>query len=118
MAPAAYLMEPPEGQVRTLVNPPSSAGGVLPCGIATTAIALIVVGLRIFTRKVVVKGVLGIDDCKFVWFIDMEGKLTELSRSMHSWHVLLVYLPWYLLNTYVTSPSPTNTACTSDIQQS
>lgn len=71
MAPTTYLMEPPEGQVRTLVNPPSSAGGVLPCGIATTAIALIVVTLRIFTRKVVVKGVLGIDDCESIKFVDM-----------------------------------------------
>jgi hypothetical protein len=105
MAPATYLMEPPEGQVRTLVNPPSSGGGVLPCGVATTAIAFIVVSLRIFTRKFVVKSVLGIDDCKSIRFIGSEEKLTELSRSMHSWYVLLVYLPWYLLNTYVTSPS-------------
>ncbi|CAJ0553323.1 Ff.00g118350.m01.CDS01 [Fusarium sp. VM40] len=94
MAPAAYLMEPPEGQVRTLVNPPSSAGGVLPCGIATTAIALIVVGLRIFTRKVVVKGVLGIDDylciagmCFSFIFLGICLTLLNLGAGNHMWDI-------------------------------
>ncbi|KAF5021270.1 hypothetical protein F66182_6668 [Fusarium sp. NRRL 66182] len=63
MAPTVYVMEPPEGQVRTLIDLPSSGGGVLPAGVATTIISLIAVCLRVFTRKHVVKGVLGADDC-------------------------------------------------------
>ncbi|KAM0345764.1 hypothetical protein ACHAPU_006117 [Fusarium lateritium] len=89
-----YLMEPPEGQVRTLVNPPSSAGGIVPCGIATTAIALIVVSLRIFTRKIVVKGVLGIDDylcmagmCFSFIFLGISLTLLNLGAGNHSWDV-------------------------------
>ncbi|KAF9769718.1 hypothetical protein IL306_012809 [Fusarium sp. DS 682] len=55
-------MEPPKGQSRTLVNPPTSASGVIPCGVTTTAIAFIIVALRVFTRRYVVKSVLGADD--------------------------------------------------------
>ncbi|KAM0219018.1 hypothetical protein ACHAQI_001342 [Fusarium lateritium] len=89
MAPATYLMEPPEGQVRTLVNPPSSGGGVLPCGVATTAIALIVVSLRIFTRKVVVKSVLGIDDCKSISILisNHHGLILNLGAGNHMWDI-------------------------------
>ncbi|KAM0224840.1 hypothetical protein ACHAQD_001635 [Fusarium lateritium] len=94
MAPATYLMEPPEGQVRTLVNPPSSGGGVLPCGVATTAIALIVVSLRIFTRKVVVKSVLGIDDylciagmCFSFIFLGICLTLLNLGAGNHMWDI-------------------------------
>ena len=63
MAAITYVMDPPEGQVRSLTNLPSSAGEVVPAGVATTIIALIAVSLRIFTRKFVVKSVLGADDC-------------------------------------------------------
>ena len=61
--PSVYVMEPPEGQVRTEVNPPFSGGAIIPAGVATTVIAFIGVCLRLFTRKYVVKGVLGADDC-------------------------------------------------------
>jgi hypothetical protein len=61
--PSGFLMEPPEGQTRTLVNPPSSGSGVIPCGVTTTIIASIIVILRVFTRRYVVKSVLGADDC-------------------------------------------------------
>jgi hypothetical protein len=56
-------MEPPEGQTRTLVDPPSSGSGVIPCGVTTTIIASVIVILRVFTRRYVVKSVLGADDC-------------------------------------------------------
>ncbi|RKL18046.1 hypothetical protein BFJ68_g4305 [Fusarium oxysporum] len=60
--PSGFLMEPPEGQTRTLVDPPSSGSGVIPCGVTTTIIASIIVILRVFTRRYVVKSVLGADD--------------------------------------------------------
>lgn len=68
MAPM-YVMEPPEGQVRTVVDPPNSAQGVLSAGVATTVLACVAVCLRLFTRKYVVKGVLGIDDCEWSWMV-------------------------------------------------
>lgn len=56
-----WAMPVPPGQVRTAVNPPSSAHGAMATGIATTVVAFLSVVVRIFTRAVVVKG-LGIDD--------------------------------------------------------
>ncbi|KPM35334.1 hypothetical protein AK830_g11230 [Neonectria ditissima] len=61
MAPV-YVMEPPVGEVRSYHDLPTSAGGVLPAGVATTVIAFVAVCLRLFTRKYVVKGVFGVDD--------------------------------------------------------
>lgn len=58
-------MDPPEGQVRTEVNAPYSGGAVIPAGTVTTVIAFVGVCLRLFTRKYVVKGDLGVDDCLF-----------------------------------------------------
>lgn len=48
-------------------NPPTSAGAVLPAGVATTGVALMIVIIRILTRKFVVKGNLGVDDCEFLF---------------------------------------------------
>lgn len=66
MAPSTYVMEPPAGEVRSLVDLPSSAGGVISAGVATTTLAFVAVCLRVFTRKYVVKGVLGLDDCVYI----------------------------------------------------
>jgi hypothetical protein len=63
MIPQVYLMDPPPGYTRQPENPPSSAGGVIPAGATMTGFALIIVIIRIFTRKWVVKGPLGADDC-------------------------------------------------------
>ncbi|KAF7556838.1 hypothetical protein G7Z17_g1173 [Cylindrodendrum hubeiense] len=76
MAPV-YVMDPPEGEVRTTFNPPSSAGGVMPAGVATTVLACIALCLRLFTRKYVVKGVLGLDD------------LLDLGAGNHMWDILM-----------------------------
>lgn len=58
-----WAMPVPPGEVRTAVNPPSSAGSLMAAGVATTIIAFVSVALRIFTRFFVIKGP-GIDDCK------------------------------------------------------
>lgn len=66
MADPSYLIpEPPPGEVRTLVNPPSSGGGVIPAAVATTVMALIVVCLRMYTRLALGRGLLGVDDCEY-----------------------------------------------------
>ncbi|KAH8738245.1 hypothetical protein BGZ61DRAFT_526235 [Ilyonectria robusta] len=95
MAPV-YVMEPPEGEVRTAVQPPSSAGGVLPAGVATTVLACIAVCLRLFTRKYVVKGVLGLDDymclCALgfsIIFLGLTSHLSSLGAGHHMWDILL-----------------------------
>ncbi|KAF4979255.1 hypothetical protein FZEAL_4500 [Fusarium zealandicum] len=96
MAPIDYVMEPPEGEVRTLVNPPTSAHGVISAGVATTVIAFIAVCLRLFTRKYVVKGVLGADDylCmtglafSFV-FLGVTLTLLNLGAGNHMWDIPL-----------------------------
>ncbi|KAF4456021.1 hypothetical protein F53441_1742 [Fusarium austroafricanum] len=99
MAPVAlsttgFLMEPPEGQVRTLHNPPSSGSGVIPCGVASTVIALIAVALRAFTRKYVVKSTLGADDylciaglCFSFMFLGISLTLLNLGAGNHMWDV-------------------------------
>ncbi|KAK7427173.1 hypothetical protein QQZ08_006286 [Neonectria magnoliae] len=76
MAPV-YVMEPPKGEVRSILDPPSSAGGVIPAGVATTVIAFVAVCLRLFTRKYVVKGVFGVDD------------LLNLGAGHHMWDILM-----------------------------
>lgn len=59
-----WVMEPPPGEVRTEVNPPTTGGGIIPAAMSTTAIALVVVLLRIYTRAFMMRGLLGVDDCK------------------------------------------------------
>ncbi|KAM0540619.1 hypothetical protein ACHAPJ_013563 [Fusarium lateritium] len=96
MAPITYVMEPPEGQVRTFVDPPSSGSGVLPAGVATTVIAFVAVCLRVFTRRYVVKSVLGADDylCiaglvfSFI-FLGVSLTLLNLGAGNHMWDI-----PW------------------------
>ena len=73
MSEILYVAEVPQDQVRTLVNPPSNAGAVMPSGIATTVIAGIAVLLRLFTRTHVVKGVLGADDCEPSIFVSVRA---------------------------------------------
>ncbi|KJZ76498.1 hypothetical protein HIM_04227 [Hirsutella minnesotensis 3608] len=109
MAAAApvYLMEPPPGQVRTLVNPPSSGGSVVPAGIATTLIACVCVALRLFTRVHVVSGNLGSDDflvlCALAFsiaFFFVGRHLYTVGAGHHMWDVLYSdYSPRFLQTT-------------------
>ncbi|KAH7170080.1 hypothetical protein EDB81DRAFT_152127 [Dactylonectria macrodidyma] len=102
MAPV-YVMDPPEGEVRTLLHPPSSAGGVLPAGVATTVIACVAVCLRLFTRKYVVKGVLGLDDymclCALgfsIIFLALTTQVIKLGAGHHMWDILFdVFSPHF-----------------------
>ncbi|KAI0024940.1 hypothetical protein F4780DRAFT_484212 [Xylariomycetidae sp. FL0641] len=57
-----YYQEPPPGQVRTPSNPPNKAADLMAAGIATTIIAGLSVGLRVYTRLQVVQGGLNADD--------------------------------------------------------
>ncbi|KAF4472573.1 integral membrane PTH11 [Fusarium albosuccineum] len=94
MAAINYVTEPPEGRVRTTVNPPTSAHEVISAGIATTVIALIAVCLRLFTRKYVVKGVLGADDYLCITglvfsfiFLGVTLTLLNLGAGNHIWDI-------------------------------
>ncbi|KAM5351078.1 hypothetical protein ACJ41O_003801 [Fusarium nematophilum] len=106
MAPT-YVMEPPEGEARSLVDLPNSASGVLPAGITTTVIALIAVCLRIFTRKYVVKGVLGADDylclCGLAFsfvYLGVSLALLKLGAGNHMWDIPMSdYSPKFLQHT-------------------
>ena len=93
MIPQVYLMDPPPGYTRQPENPPSSAGGVVPAGATLTGFALIIVVIRIFTRKWVVKGPLGADDCmSFYAFACSWDDRTNLDRSMHIEYDILLWL--------------------------
>ncbi|VUC27041.1 unnamed protein product [Clonostachys rosea] len=59
-----WAMLVPTGEVRTPVNPPTSAQGAVATGIVTTIIAGLAVAIRLFTRGYVVRN-LGIDDYKY-----------------------------------------------------
>lgn len=65
MTATVYVTEPPGGQHRNVLDPPSSADLIIATGVTTTCIALIAVTLRIFTRTFAIRGMLGWDDCKF-----------------------------------------------------
>jgi hypothetical protein len=62
-------MPPPKGEVSNFDNPPEAADGMRTktetVGYVMTAIALVVVLIRIWTRAAIVKKGLGADDCKF-----------------------------------------------------
>ncbi|ENH69887.1 hypothetical protein FOC1_g10009392 [Fusarium oxysporum f. sp. cubense race 1] len=99
--PSGFLMEPPEGQTRTLVDPPSSGSGVIPCGVTTTIIASFIVILRVFTRRYVVKSVLGADDylciaglCFSFIFLGISLTLLNLGAGNHMWDIPVAeYVP-------------------------
>lgn len=55
-------MEPPQGQTRDLVNPANNSNQVIVAGFASTAIALVAVTARVFTRTYLMKNA-GLDDC-------------------------------------------------------
>lgn len=57
-----YLAEPPAGQVRTLIDPPTRQASVLAVASATTVIAAVAVGIRFYTRIRIVGGRISIDD--------------------------------------------------------
>ncbi|TDZ18887.1 Satratoxin biosynthesis SC1 cluster protein 4 [Colletotrichum orbiculare MAFF 240422] len=107
MDESLYVMPPPRGQVRTTVNPPSTAGGVLPVGIATTAIAFVAVALRVFTRTYVMGGRLGNDDYLALFamatalsYCGLVFRLVPLGAGKHMWDVLAMdYSPAFLLTT-------------------
>lgn len=75
MMPRAAItpaMPPPEGEVSNFENPPEAAMNLHAktdtVGYVCTAIALIVIILRIWTRSVIVKKGLGADDCEYSHF--------------------------------------------------
>ncbi|CAH0055190.1 unnamed protein product [Clonostachys solani] len=93
-----WAMPVPAGEVRTPVNPPTSAQGAVATGIATTVIAGLAVAVRIFTRGYVVRN-LGIDDS------------LQAGSGNHIWDIpapdfrnLLIY-QFVLTITYSTSVS-------------
>ncbi|KAI1449909.1 hypothetical protein F5Y02DRAFT_413586 [Annulohypoxylon stygium] len=57
-----YYAEPPPGQVRTPVNPPTRRGSLMAAGISTTIIAGIALSLRLYTRVYMLKKKLEPDD--------------------------------------------------------
>lgn len=59
-----YLSEPPAGEIRSLINPPTRQNELLAAGISTTLIAALAVGVRFFTRVRIVGGRINIDDSK------------------------------------------------------
>ncbi|KAL7625043.1 hypothetical protein AAE478_004257 [Parahypoxylon ruwenzoriense] len=71
-----YYAEPPPGQVRTPVNPPTRQGDLMAAGISMTIIAGIALGLRLYTRLHVLKNHLEADDC--------ESKATQISSALIS----------------------------------
>ncbi|RGP71547.1 hypothetical protein FSPOR_3253 [Fusarium sporotrichioides] len=97
MIPPLYLMEPPPGYTRSVENPPSSAGAVLPAGVATTGVALIIVVIRILTRKFVVKSSLGVDDSSLIFafgFLGTALALLDVGVGNHTWDVpIRPYVP-------------------------
>ncbi|KAF9878008.1 integral membrane protein [Colletotrichum karsti] len=107
MDDSLYVMPPPEGEVRTRINPPDTSGGVFPVGIATTVIALVAVALRIFTRTFVVRGSLGLDDylamiamALSLSYCGLALHLVPLGAGKHLWDILTVdYSPPFLLTT-------------------
>lgn len=65
MATAAdviYMAEPPVGEARFAAK--TVGIGMIAAAVSTTAISLLAVFLRIFTRLHVAKRSLGVDDCK------------------------------------------------------
>lgn len=59
-----YYAEPPPGQVRTPVNPPTRRRELMAAGISTTVIAGAALALRLYTRLRVVDKGLNADDCE------------------------------------------------------
>lgn len=59
-----YYAEPPPGQVRISVNPPTRRDDLMAAGIATTTIAAVALALRLYTRLRVVEKGLKVDDCE------------------------------------------------------
>ncbi|KAI2473895.1 hypothetical protein F4781DRAFT_379269 [Annulohypoxylon bovei var. microspora] len=57
-----YYAEPPPGQVRTPVNPPTRRDELMAAGISTTIIAGVALGLRLYTRVYMLKKRLEADD--------------------------------------------------------
>ncbi|KAF6828178.1 integral membrane protein [Colletotrichum plurivorum] len=107
MDDSLYVMPPPEGQVRTEVDPPNTSGAVYPVGIATTVIAFVAVALRIFTRTYVMRGRLGIDDylalvalALALAYCGFALHLVPVGAGKHIWDVLVAdYSPPFLLTT-------------------
>lgn len=79
-----YAAEPPDGQTRITVNPPFNGGGIVPVAIVSTIIALMVLGLRLFTRTRVIHRGLGWDDCKSSGSKSCQHNLLTFLRSCHN----------------------------------
>ncbi|KAK7994355.1 hypothetical protein PG991_015943 [Apiospora marii] len=81
----AYMTEPPLGEERYHSDWPSIAYQVQISGVVTTAIALVTVVLRIFTRTYLVRNGLGVDD------------LCGIAIGRHFWQVTVAdYSPYFL----------------------
>ncbi|KAK7754951.1 hypothetical protein SLS62_003035 [Diatrype stigma] len=77
--PDVYLAEPPAGQVRTLIDPPTRQASILAVAAATTAIAAVAVGIRFYTRTRIVGGRISIDDT----FVLISSLLTFISIALN-----------------------------------
>ena len=89
--PALWAAPVPSGEVRSLVNQPSSAGGLGAVGIATTVIATLCVVARLFTRIYVVRNV-GADDCELEQPIQLGVYLTLADLILISLALALAYI--------------------------
>jgi hypothetical protein len=64
---AAYLIEPPPGEVRTFGSDrPTLAPGLIAFGCASTVVAAMAVFLRLYTRTYAVRNAVSGDDCEFI----------------------------------------------------
>ncbi|KAH7329513.1 hypothetical protein B0I35DRAFT_448605 [Stachybotrys elegans] len=95
-----FVVDVPEGEVRSFDNPPSSAAAVGPTGIVTTAIAFICVALRLFTRTYVVQDLVMIAMILSIAFLCVGSHLYTIGAGRHMWDVRLdEYNPGFLQTT-------------------
>lgn len=90
-----YYAEPPPGQVRVTVNPPTRRNDLMAAGIATTTIAALAFALRLYTRLRVIKKGLNVDDwlvtAAFVMSLAMLAfvkKDIDHGLTYHVWDIL------------------------------
>ncbi|KAK7914066.1 hypothetical protein PG985_011769 [Apiospora marii] len=100
----AYMTEPPLGEERYHSDWPSIAYQVQISGVVTTAIALVTVVLRIFTRTYLVRNGLGVDDLLVVLsalttcaFLGITFQMCGIAIGRHFWQVTVAdYSPYFL----------------------
>ncbi|KAL1858843.1 hypothetical protein Daus18300_009841 [Diaporthe australafricana] len=89
-----WSMDPPDGQQRNTDNPESIAASIVQVGLSCTILSLIVVGLRIYSRAFIIRG-LKADDylimaamACLIAFFSVSFLLTILGVGKHKWNVL------------------------------